>query len=186
MGLPIGYTLLVDGTHCHPRGGRPKETCLENLGFLFDPTVRSKVFPGQGYAAPPAPKCLTQNVFLMDELSYQDMQQQPFLLTVAYAWGLQYWADRLNLPVDPDFCPLVRSVLELRERVKEHTVFSKQDVSQGLGRIDPGTTSWWPQPTPTDLGRVDSGPAGAWEMHVNTSPIIWIHPWKDVHNGSLN
>ena len=37
------------------------------------PAVRSKVFPGQGYTVPPAPKCLTQNVFLPDELSYQDM-----------------------------------------------------------------------------------------------------------------
>ena len=36
------------------------------------------------------------------------------------------------------------------------SVFTKQDVIQDLGRIDPGTTSWWPQPTPTDLGRVDS------------------------------
>ena len=37
------------------------------------PAVRSKVFLGQGYTVPPAPKCLTQNVFLPDELSYQDV-----------------------------------------------------------------------------------------------------------------
>ena len=37
-GLAIGYALLVDRTHHHLRGGRPKETCLENLGFLFDPS----------------------------------------------------------------------------------------------------------------------------------------------------
>ena len=112
-------------------------------------------------------------MFLLDKLSYQDMQQQPFLLTVAYAQGLQYWAERLNLPVDPDFHPLVRSVLELRERVKEHVIFSKQDVIQGLGRIDPGTMSRWPQPTPTDLGRAKSGPPGAWEMHVTTSESMY-------------
>ena len=58
--------------------------------------------------------------------------------------------------VDPDFCSLVRSVLELRERMKEHIIFTKQDIIQGLGRIDPGTTSQQPQPTPTDLGRADS------------------------------
>ena len=75
---------------------------------------------------------------------------------MAYTQGLQYWAERLNLPVDPDFHPLARSVLELRERMKEHIVFTKQDVIQGLGRIVPGTTSQWPQPTPTDLGRVNS------------------------------
>ena len=43
------------------------------------PKVRSRVFPRHDYTVPPAPKCLTQNVFLLDELSYQDVQQQPFL-----------------------------------------------------------------------------------------------------------
>ena len=92
--------------------------------FLI-PEVRSQIFPGQGYTAPPSPKCLTWNMFLSDEPSYQDMQQQPLLLAVAYARGLQYWAEVLNLPVDPDFYPLVRSVLEVKEMVKEHVVFSK-------------------------------------------------------------
>ena len=49
------------------------------------PEVRSRVFLGQDYAAPPAPKCLIENVILPDELSYKDVQQQPVLLTVAYA-----------------------------------------------------------------------------------------------------
>ena len=103
--------------------------------------VRSRVFPGQDYTAPPAPRCLTQNVFLLDELSYQDVQQQPFLLTVTYAQGLQYWAEKLNPLESPDFCPLVRGVIELRERVKEHVVFTKWDVIQGLGRVNLGATS---------------------------------------------
>ena len=134
----------------------PRKLAQKIWASFSIPAIRNQVFPGKGYTAPPAPKCLTQNVFLPDELSYQDMQQQPFLLTVAYAQGLQYWAERLNLPVDPDFCPLARSILELRERVKECVIFTKQDVIKGLGRIDPGTTSQWPQPTPTDLGMADS------------------------------
>ena len=40
--------------------------------FLI-PKVRSRVFLGQDYTAPPAPKCLTQNMFLLDELLYQDV-----------------------------------------------------------------------------------------------------------------
>ena len=80
--------MLVDGTYSHPRGGRPTETCLEDLGLLFD-SQGQKVFLGQDYTTSPAPKCLTWNVFLPDELSYQDVQQQPFLLTVAYGQGLQ-------------------------------------------------------------------------------------------------
>ena len=41
---------------------------------------------------------------------YQDVRQQPFLLTVAYARGLQYWAEELNPPESPDSCPLAGSV----------------------------------------------------------------------------
>ena len=119
------------------------------------PEVRSRVFLGQDYTTSPAPKCLTQSVFIPDELSYQDVWQQPFLLTVPYAWGLQYWAERLNLPEDPDFCPLVRSVIQLREWVKEHVIFTKWDIIQGLVRFNPVATSQWPQTSPTGFGRVD-------------------------------
>ena len=80
---------------------------------------------------------------------------------MAYVQGLQYLAEKLNPPADLDFHPLARSVLELRERVKEHVIFPKQDIIQGLGRIDPGTMSQWPQPTPTDIGNMDSDSAGA-------------------------
>ena len=49
--------------------------------FLI-PEVRSWVFLRQDYTIPPAPKCLTQNMFLPDKLSYQDVWQQPFLLSL--------------------------------------------------------------------------------------------------------
>ena len=111
------------------------------------PKVRSRALPGQDYTASPAPKCLTQNAFLPDELSYQDVQQQPFLLTVTYAQGLQYWAEKLILPESPDFCPLAGSVIELREMVKEHIMFTSLDLFWGLGRVNLGATSQWPQPS---------------------------------------
>ena len=34
------------------------------------PKVRGKVFTGQNYTAPPAPRCLNWNAFLPNELSY--------------------------------------------------------------------------------------------------------------------
>ena len=74
-----------------------KLTWKIQASFLI-PEVTNRVFLGQDYTTPPAPKCLTWNVFLPDELSYQDVQQQPFLLTVAYARGLQYWVEKLNPP----------------------------------------------------------------------------------------
>ena len=133
----------------------PKKLARKIWASFSIPEVRSQVFLGQRYTALPAPKWLTWKVFLPDELSYQDVWQQPFLLTVAYARGLHYWAGRLNPPVDPDFYPLVRSGLKLRERVKEHIIFTKQDIIQGLGRINPGATSHLPQPTPTGLRRAE-------------------------------
>ena len=150
---------------------------------------------------PPAPRCLNQSVFLPDDLSYQDVQQQPFFLTMAYTQGLQYWAERLNPPADPDFYPLVRSVLELKERVKEHVLFSKQDVIQGLGGIDPETMSQWPQPTITGIRSVESNFAGVWETHGTTSSSfgslperqdstvpstkLWIEDWLIGQGTSL-
>ena len=94
-------------------------------------------------------------MFLLNELSYQDVQQQPFLLTVAYARGLQFWVEKLNLPESPDFHPLVRSVIELRERVKEHVMFTNWDVFWGLGRVNPGATSQWPQTSSSSFGKIE-------------------------------
>ena len=73
------------------------------------------------------------------------MWQQPFLLTVAYARGLQYWAEKLNLPDGSDFCPLVGSVIELKEMVKEHIVLTNWDLLQDLGRVDPRAMNQGPQ-----------------------------------------
>ena len=165
MNMPYWWTELTT----IPGVEDPRKLAWKIHASFSIPAVRSKVFLGQGYTVPPAPRCLTWSVFLPDKLSYQDVQQQPFLLTVAYAQGLQYWVERLNLPTDLDFYPLVRSVLELKERVKEHVVFSKQDIIQDLGRIDLGTMSQWPQPTLIDIGSMGSNSAGS-GRHMSPLP----------------
>ena len=76
--------MLVDGTYSHPTGAGPMETSPEDPGLLFDSRSQKQGLPRSGVCCTPAPKCLTWNVFLPDEMSYQDMCQQPFLLTVAY------------------------------------------------------------------------------------------------------
>ena len=103
--------------------------------------------PKQQYTTPPAPKCLSRNAFIPDELSYQDVCQQLTLLMVTYARGLQYWVEKLNLPRSPDLCPLVGSIVELRENVQVHVTFNHWDVVQGLGAIHWGSMSQWPQTT---------------------------------------
>ena len=66
---------------------------------------------------------------------------------VTYARGLQYWVEKLNPPRSPDLCPLVGSVVELREAIQEHVTFNHWDVVQGLGAIHLGSMSQWPQTT---------------------------------------
>ena len=66
---------------------------------------------------------------------------------VAYAMGLQYWAEKLNLPESPDLHPLAGSVVELRETVQEHVTFTNWHVVWGLVVIHLGSTSWWPKTT---------------------------------------
>ena len=95
----------------------PQKLAHKIQASFYIPEVRMRASLGQEYTAPPAPKCLSRNTFIPDELSYQDIQQQLTLLTVAYARGLQYWAEKLNLPRSPDLCPLAGSIVELRETV---------------------------------------------------------------------
>ena len=98
----------------------PPKLAHEIWASFSIPKVRMRALLRQEYTVPPAPKCLNRNAFLPGKLSYQDVRQQPILLTVAYARGLQYWVEELNPPESPDSCPLVGSVVELRETVQEH------------------------------------------------------------------
>ena len=111
-------------------GVKDLQKCTHKIWASFSiPEVWSRAFPGQDYTVPPTPKCLNWNAFLTDKLSYHDMWQQPFLLTVAYARGLQYWVEKLTLQESPDFCPLAGGVIELKEVIREHVVFTKGTFS---------------------------------------------------------
>ena len=123
-----------------------KLSCKIQASFYI-PEVRMRPSLEQGYTAPPASRYLNRNALLLDELSYQDIWQQPTLLTVAYARGLQYWVEKLNPPKSLDLCPLAGSVVELRETVQEYVPFHHWDAVQGLGVIHLGSTSQWPQAT---------------------------------------
>ena len=104
-----------------------------------------RAIPGQKYTVSAAPKSLNRNAFLPDDL--HDIQQQPVLLTVIYARGLQYWAEKCNSLESPDFCPLVGGVVELREVVRDYVTFTNWDVLWGLGAVHPGATNQWPKTT---------------------------------------
>ena len=85
------------------------------------------------YTVPPAPRSLNRNAYLPDELSYQDMWQQPALLMIAYARSLQYWVEKQCLLRSQNLHPLAESVVKLWEAVKEHVTFNHRDIVWGLG-----------------------------------------------------
>ena len=84
----------------------PWKLTQEDPGLLPDSQGQKQGLPGARLYCTHAPKCLTQNVFLLDELSYQDVQQQPFLLTVAYAQGVAVLGRETQSAREPRFLPL--------------------------------------------------------------------------------
>ena len=56
--------------------------------------------------------------------------------------------EKLNLPDGFNFCPLVGSVVELKEMVKEH-MFTDWDLLWDLGRVDQRATNQGPQTSPS-------------------------------------
>ena len=172
IGRPSKWICTIGGWNSLPsQGWRTHRNLLRKSvpPFQFQ-QLKARSSLGQGYTAPPAPRCLTWSVFLPDKLSYQDMQQQPFLLTVAYAWGLQYWAERLKLPTDLHFCPLVRSVLELKERMKEYMLsFPNKMLSRAWEGLTQELQASGPNPPQLTLEALESDSAGVWETCVTTS-----------------
>ena len=77
-----------------------------------------------GYTVPPTPRSLDRKAFLPDDLSYQDVWQKPALLTIAYTRSLQYWVEKQSPPRSWNLCPLVESVVELWEAVKEYVTLN--------------------------------------------------------------
>ena len=80
---------------------------------FYVPEVHLRVSPEWVYTAPPAPRVLDRGTFHPEKFSYQDVRQQPILLTIAYAQCLQHWAEKRNLPKNPDFHPWAECMSEL-------------------------------------------------------------------------
>ena len=99
---------------------------------------------------PPTPKCLTRSRILPGDPAYQDIWLQLKLLTLAYAWALQYWVEKVNLPTLDNYCPLAMNVVELRWQVGEHITFSKWDVLCGLEDVVPEARNQNTEASPED------------------------------------
>ena len=99
-------------------------------------------------------------------------------MTVTYTRGLQYWAEKHNLPESLDFSPLAGGIVELREVVRELITFTNWDILHGLGAVHPGATNQWPQTSLFSqvllpLGNKPSGlDAGFTEATILTAPPV--------------
>ena len=99
--------------------------------------AQSRMFLEERYSVPPAPHSLNWGAYLPDELAYQDVRQHPALLTIAYCLCLQHWAEKHNLPRNPEFRPLAESMRELRQAVHEFMNITREDVIKGLEMEEP-------------------------------------------------
>ena len=55
---------------------------------------------------------------------------------VAYAWALQFWAEKADLPTGGKPCLLAGSILELQEEMKCYISFSDEDVFSGMALLE--------------------------------------------------
>ena len=102
----------------------PQELAQKIRVSFYIPEVRMRNLQEPEYTVPPTLRSLDRNAFLPDELSYQDMQQQPALLMIAHARSLQYWAEKQSLPRSQNLHPLAESIIELWQAVKEYVTFN--------------------------------------------------------------
>ena len=110
--------------------------------FFYVLKVQSKTSLGQEYCAPPAPRSLNRQAFLLGELKYQDVRQQLALLTIVYCWCLQHWVEKHNLLKSLDCHPLAKSVRELSQAVQEFVNITKRDILEGLKMEEPTGGHW--------------------------------------------
>ena len=90
--------------------------------------VRLRAYLEWGYTVPPAPQSLNKSTFHLERLAYQDVRQQPALLTIACTQCLQHWVEKYNPLRNLDFCPWAESVRELWQTVQEFVDISYQDI----------------------------------------------------------
>ena len=132
------------------------------------PVVRCEALQNQDYTAPPSPQCLTRARFFPSDPSYQDVQWKPLLLTLAYAWTLQYWTEGVSLLASVDYCPLVLSVVELKWCMGRYITLSKQYIIKDLGSAIHETQGW-----NTGSPQVDPSPHPPQLVLKICGPILW-------------
>ena len=83
------------------------------------------------YSTPLAPKCIKKDRFLSSldpRIGNQDYHYGQPRKTLANAKALQYWTERVKLPIPSKPHQLARSILELRQAMEPLTTFPDSEV----------------------------------------------------------
>ena len=131
---PVGHTSLVRRANHHPRSWGYKDIGVDDLHVFWNPSSPMWGPQEPGFHCALVPKCLRRGMFLSNN-SYQDVWLKLWLLTLAYAWVLQYWAEEANPLAHGEPHPLVKCVRELRQHVRRYTTFSESVIFEGLGNV---------------------------------------------------
>ena len=154
---------------------------------FYIPEVQSRMFPEEVYSAPPAPQSLNRGAYFPDNLTYQDVRQQPELLTVAFCQCLQNWVEKCNPPRNPDFCPLAESIRELRQAIWELMNITREDVIQDLKMEEHGGGQQLSMKTilsqvlgpPADRQKVEEFSGRPGDKAVKCAPPTLRLEWED-------
>ena len=114
-----------------PNVGDPKRLAWKICTSFEVPWVRCKTLKDHGeYIVPSVSKCIQQGMFQSDadsHLPYQDYWLKPLCKTLANAQGLQYWAEKANIPMPSESHHLAMCIHELRWHMRRYTTFSDHD-----------------------------------------------------------
>ena len=109
-GLAAGHSHLVDGAAGHTRDKILQKLTQKIWISFYVSKIQMRASLESEYTAPPAPKSLNCNTFLLNTFSCQDVRQQLALLTITYVRSLQHWAEQVIPSRSPESCPLAESI----------------------------------------------------------------------------
>ena len=116
-------------------------------GLLFRLPLLCHAFAGQTFMLPP------DSIF-----ASWDIREVPREKVVAYTRALQYWAEQNDLPTGGEPRLLAKSVLELREEVKQYLTFTNEEVFWGVAILEAYEKKDLTTPSPADVPKTPPVP----------------------------
>ena len=142
------------------------------------------------HQAPPAPPCLCQKNFLLPPdsiITCQDIQEIQLERMMAYAWALQFWAEKVNPPTRGKPCLLAGSMIKLQEEMECYLSFSNEDVFKGVAVPEETPTISPKEVTPKSTQPTPAGtPVKEFTMDMTVEPTMEKRPlnkfpgWQNV------